>query len=115
LTEAHTESTTEGSILLAGIYLKVGVLGWYRYSVGSGSVLLLFLLPIWTLLTLMGSVGVASVVVGSLDIKRFAAASSILHLQVVVLALLHTTSSMMVLGSIIQTLVHSWIAVLLFQ
>lgn len=27
LIEAHVESTTEGSILLAGVYLKVGVLG----------------------------------------------------------------------------------------
>ena len=27
LTEAHVESTTEGSILLAGVYLKVGVTG----------------------------------------------------------------------------------------
>ena len=27
LTEAHVESTTEGSVLLAGVYLKVGVTG----------------------------------------------------------------------------------------
>jgi len=27
LTEAHVESTTEGSVILAGIYLKIGVLG----------------------------------------------------------------------------------------
>jgi len=114
LTEAHTESTTEGSIVLAGVYLKVGVLGWYRYALHSTSQVVTYTTPVWMLCCVGGSYAVVQVVGSSLDVKRFAAGSSILHLQVVLLGLMVLDSTHLTIGVVLQLMVHSWIAVLLF-
>lgn len=108
------ESTTEGSILLAGIYLKVGVIGWMRYVAASSPTLLLYTLPLVLTTLVAGTVALLVVVLTTIDIKRFAAVSSILHLQLVLVMLLHTPHTLLVLGAVLQLTTHSYIAAMLF-
>ncbi len=77
---AHTEAPTAGSVLLAGVLLKLGTYGFLRFSlpmVPAGAV---------TWAPLMGWLAVAGVVYGALcswaqkDVKKLVAYSSVSHL-----------------------------------
>nr|QHQ98644.1 NADH dehydrogenase subunit 4 [Lacrimia lanifica] len=114
LVEAHVESTTEGSILLAGIYLKVGVVGWCRYCVSSHPVLTTYWYPTSILVITTSTVSLLCVLLPTLDLKRFAAVSSILHLQLVLLLLVPVQHTLLAVGTLLQVTTHSYIAALLF-
>lgn len=49
-----------------------------------------------------------------MDTKRFAACSSVLHLQVCVVSLLVVQHTLLSSGTMLQVVLHSWIACLLF-
>ncbi len=77
---AHTEAPTAGSVLLAGVLLKLGTYGFLRFSlplVPAGSVA-------WA--PLMGVLAVAGIIYGALccwvqrDVKKLVAYSSVSHL-----------------------------------
>jgi len=86
LTEAHAEAPTVGSVILAGILLKLGVYAYLRFCV--------FLFPditdnykifVYTICTI-GLLYTCSAVLRQLDIKRIIAYSSIGHRNFVILA-----------------------------
>jgi len=64
--------------------------------------------------TILGSCSVGSLVLSSIDSKRFAAASSVIHMQCVLLLLAMSSHSGCVAGAMLQLLAHSWIAGSLF-
>nr|QHQ98676.1 NADH dehydrogenase subunit 4 [Rhynchopus humris] len=114
LLEAHVESSTDASILLAGIFLKVGLLGWWRYLLylhpyslhnGAPIYILLLLLAVATLCILLSVIG---------DIKRYAAVSSILHMMSSVTAILLHTDIHTRVGGTVLLIMHSFIAAHLF-
>lgn len=84
---AHTEAPTAGSVLLAGVLLKLGTYGFLRLGLG--------LLPKAVLLAAptLAAVGVAGILYGALaawrqaDFKRLVAYSSIAHLGFCILGL----------------------------
>jgi NADH-quinone oxidoreductase subunit M len=87
LPDAHTEAPTVGSVLLAGVLLKMGTYGLVRIA-----------LPVLpegarTLAPLLGTLAVAGIVVGSLcclvqtDVKRLIAYSSVGHMGFVLLGI----------------------------
>lgn len=105
LPDAHTEAPTAGSVLLAGVLLKMGAYGFLRFSIplfpdASAE------LAVW--LALLGVVGIVyGGVVSAVqrDIKRLVAYSSVSHLGFVVLgiAALGTLSTS---GSVLQMVNH---------
>lgn len=101
------ESTTEGSVVLAGVYLKVGVIGWCRYALGAYGTILHYGIPLIAMGVLIGSMSVVSLLLTSLDAKRFAAGSSVLHMQIVCVLLCISTHSVLVVGALLQLAVHS--------
>ncbi|MBI5884449.1 MAG: NADH-quinone oxidoreductase subunit M [Elusimicrobia bacterium] len=105
LPDAHTEAPAAGSIMLAGVMLKMGVYGFIRV-----------LLPVfprlsWDLLPWLGGLACVNILYGSLcamqqrDLKRLIAYSSVAHLGFCVLGVLSWTPEGVAGGSL-QMLNH---------
>lgn len=87
LPDAHTQAPTAGSIILAGVLLKLGTYGFLRFGIFLFPEAANFFAPV-----LMG-LGVAGILYGAIvatmqkDIKRLVAYSSVAHLGFIVLGL----------------------------
>ena len=80
LPEAHVEAPTVGSVLLAGILLKLGVYGFLRFSLILFPNASLYFSPFVFLLSLLGIIYTSLAAVRQTDIKRIIAYSSIAHI-----------------------------------
>jgi NADH-quinone oxidoreductase subunit M len=107
---AHTEAPTAGSVILAGVLLKLGTYGLLRLAVPIGlvGVTASWLAPtIWTI----GILCVVGVIYGALvawvqqDIKKLVAYSSVSHLGFCVLGLL-AMNQIGIQGSILYMINH---------
>lgn len=87
LPDAHTEAPTAGSVILAGVLLKMGTYGFFRFAMP------LFPLAVAASLHLILVLAVAGIVLGALlamvqpDLKRLVAYSSVSHMGFVILGL----------------------------
>jgi len=105
LPDAHTEAPTAGSIILAGVLLKLGVYGYLRFALPLFPQAALRYAP-W-----LGILGVIGVVYGALvayaqkDMKRLVAYSSVSHLGLVVVGIgAFTTTALS--GAVLQMVNH---------
>ncbi len=105
LPDAHTEAPTAGSIILAGVLLKLGVYGYLRFALPLFPDAALRFAP-W-----VGVLGIIGVIYGALvayaqhDMKRLVAYSSVSHLGLVVIGVgAFTTISLQ--GAILQMVNH---------
>jgi NADH-quinone oxidoreductase subunit M len=113
LPNAHTEAPTAGSVILAGILLKMGAYGFLRVS--------LPLLPhgVQLFLKPMLVISVAAIVYGAYvtlvqtDVKRLIAFSSVSHMGFVTLGIF-TLNRSGVEGAILQMINHGIISAALF-
>ena len=87
LPDAHTEAPTAGSIILAGVLLKLGGFGFLRYSLPLFPDAARDAVPWVVALALIGIVYGAIVCAMQKDLKRLIAYSSISHLGFVVLGI----------------------------
>jgi NADH-quinone oxidoreductase subunit M len=87
LPDAHTEAPTAGSIVLAGVLLKLGGFGFLRYSLPLFPHAARAAVPYVVVLALIGIVYGAIVCAMQKDLKRLIAYSSISHLGFVVLGI----------------------------
>src|SRR5690606_14767416 len=96
LPDAHTEAPTAGSVILAGVLLKMGTYGFLRFlfplfpDVMSGQVPVLFGMTAPLALTTLAVIGIiygAIVAAMQKDIKRLVAYSSVAHMGFVVIGL----------------------------
>jgi NADH-quinone oxidoreductase subunit M len=105
LPDAHTEAPTAGSVILAGVLLKMGTYGLLRFNLG--------LFPnmsrqfAWLMITLaiIGIIYGALVAMVQPDVKRLVAYSSVSHMGFVVLGLFSFTELGMQ-GALYQMLNH---------
>ena len=113
LPEAHVEAPTPGSVLLAGILLKLGSYGFIRFSLPFFPKASFFFSP------LVYTIIILSVIYGSLtairqtDFKRIVAYTSIAHMNVVVLGIF-SFNVVGIEGAIFQSLSHGFVASSLF-
>lgn len=113
LPEAHVEAPTTGSIILAGILLKLGIYGFIRYSVVLFPNASIYFSPfIYTLCT-VGILYTSLTAIRQTDIKRLIAYTSVAHINLVVLGIFSNTF-IGFSGCIIQSLSHGFISCSLF-
>jgi len=105
LPDAHTEAPTAGSVMLAGVLLKMGTYGMLRFCLPLfPNAARQFALPI-AILAIIGIVYGALVAMVQVDLKRLVAYSSVSHLGFVVLGIFafHAIS---IQGAVYQMLNH---------
>ena len=113
LPDAHTEAPTAGSVILAGILLKMGAYGFLRISLPIlPDAVQLFLKPM-LVLSVAAIVYGAYVTLAQTDIKRLIAYSSISHMGFVTLGIF-TLNRNGVEGAILQMVNHGIVTGALF-
>ncbi len=105
LPDAHTEAPTAGSVILAGVLLKMGAYGFLRFNLPLFPQATLKLAPWMAVLAIIGILYGAMVAFRQKDLKRLVAYSSISHLGFVVLGIF-ALSLQSVQGAILQMVNH---------
>jgi len=85
LPDAHVEAPTAGSVILAGVLLKMGTYGFVRFSLPILPDATVQLLPWMAALSIIGIVYGALVAMAQKDMKKLVAYSSVSHLGFVML------------------------------
>lgn len=86
LPEAHVEASTAGSVLLAGVLLKLGTYGFLRFLLPLFPDACVYYGPFVITLSLLGIVYASLTTLRQVDLKKIVAYSSVAHMNVVVLA-----------------------------
>ncbi len=113
LPDAHTEAPTAGSVILAGILLKMGAYGFLRVSL---PILPRGMEPFLTPMLVISAVAIvygAYVTLVQTDVKRLIAYSSVSHMGFVTLGIF-TLNQKGVEGAILQMLNHGILSAALF-
>jgi NADH-quinone oxidoreductase subunit M len=105
LPDAHVEAPTAGSVILAGVLLKMGTYGLLRFAFPLFPGAALYFAPYIALLAVIGIVYGALVAMVQPDMKKLVAYSSVSHLGFVVLGLC-AMNVQGVQGAVYQMLAH---------
>jgi NADH-quinone oxidoreductase subunit M len=87
LPDAHVEAPTAGSVILAGVLLKMGTYGFLRFNLSMFPEAAVRLAPWIAVLAVVGILYGAMVSYGQRDVKKLVAYSSVSHLGFVMLGL----------------------------
>jgi NADH-quinone oxidoreductase subunit M len=105
LPDAHVEAPTGGSVILAGVLLKMGTYGFLRFALPLFPLAALEAAPWMVALSVVGIVYGALVATVQPDLKKLVAYSSVSHLGFVMLGLF-AFNPVAVAGSLYQMLNH---------
>lgn len=113
LPDAHTEAPTPGSVILAGVLLKMGTYGLIRFNIDLFPQASFEYASVISWLAVFGIVYGALVAMIQTDVKRLVAYSSVSHLGFVVLGIFSMTAEG-IQGAIIQMVNHGLSTGMLF-
>lgn len=113
LPEAHVEAPTAGSVLLAGVLLKLGGFGMIRVSLSIFAEYTEFMAPVVMFFSLLGIIYCSFSTLRQIDLKKIIAYSSIVHMNFVVLGLFAFDFQAFV-GSVFLMLSHGIVSGALF-
>jgi len=105
LPDAHTEAPVAGSIILAGVMLKMGTFGFWRYAIPLFPVAAQQMRIAFAVLAVVGIVYGAMMCLAQTDVKRLIAYSSVSHLGFCMLGIFALTAEGAT-GSAYQMLNH---------
>src|SRR5467141_3109894 len=108
LPDAHTEAPTAGSVILAGVLLKMGTYGFIRFSLPllpADAAMRARIIHIVIVLSLIGIIYGALVCLMQKDMKRLIAYSSVSHLGFCTLGIFALTPNGLA-GSVLQQINH---------
>ncbi|MFC5583706.1 NADH-quinone oxidoreductase subunit M [Nitratireductor kimnyeongensis] len=113
LPDAHVEAPTAGSVILAGILLKMGGYGFLRFSLPMFPVASIDLAPLVFTLSVIAIVYTSLVALMQEDIKKLIAYSSVAHMGFVTMGIF-AINEQGVQGAIFQMLSHGLVSGALF-
>lgn len=105
LPDAHVEAPTAGSVILAGVLLKMGAYGFLRFNLPLFPEATVKLAPYMAILAIIGILYGAAVSYAQKDMKKLVAYSSVSHLGFVVLGIFALTAKS-VTGGVLQMVNH---------
>jgi NADH-quinone oxidoreductase subunit M len=105
LPDAHVEAPTAGSVILAGVLLKMGTYGFLRFNLPLFPEAAVRLAPWMALLAVIGILYGAAVSYAQKDVKKLVAYSSVSHLGFVMLGLF-ALNPLGIQGGILQMINH---------
>ncbi len=105
LPDAHVEAPTGGSVILAGVLLKMGTYGYMRLAMPLFPQAAAIFLPYIAILAIIGIIYGALVAMMQSDIKKLVAYSSVSHLGFVMLGLV-ALNMQSVDGAVLQMINH---------
>jgi NADH-quinone oxidoreductase subunit M len=105
LPDAHVEAPTAGSVLLAGVLLKMGTYGFLRFALPLFPEATRYFTPLFSWLAIIGILYGALVSMVQPDLKKLVAYSSVSHLGYVMLGIFALTMQG-VTGGILQMINH---------
>jgi NADH-quinone oxidoreductase subunit M len=113
LPDAHVEAPTAGSVILAGILLKLGGYGFVRFSLPMFPLASSYFTPLIFTLSAIAVIYTSLVALAQIDMKKLIAYSSIAHMGFVTMGTFAVTSEA-VQGAMIQMLSHGLVSGALF-
>ncbi|MCX7342874.1 MAG: NADH-quinone oxidoreductase subunit M [Proteobacteria bacterium] len=113
LPDAHVEAPSGGSVLLAGILLKMGGYGIIRFCLPLFPHATEMFAPFFAVVSVIAIIWTSLIALGQTDIKKIIAYSSIAHMGIVTLGIF-TLKPDALIGSIFQMISHGLISAALF-
>jgi len=113
LPDAHVEAPTAGSVILAGILLKMGGYGFLRFSLPMFPVASEHYAPLIYTLSVIAIIYTSLVALAQQDMKKLIAYSSVAHMGYVTIGLFSVTMQGLQ-GGIVQMVSHGFVSAALF-
>ena len=113
LPDAHVEAPTAGSVILAGVLLKMGGYGFIRFSLGILPEASAFFMPLVIILSSIAIVYTSLVALAQEDIKKLIAYSSVAHMGIVTIGIFIVNQQELE-GAMIQMISHGIVSAALF-
>ena len=113
LPDAHVQAPTAGSMLLAGVMLKMGAYGFLRIAVSLFPESTVTFIPLLVVLGMVSLVYGAWVCMGQTNLKRMVAYSSVSHMGLIFLGIA-TMQPLGIAGALFMMFAHGLISPLLF-
>ena len=113
LPDAHVEAPTAGSVILAGVLLKMGAYGFLRFSVPMLPLASAHFAPLMFALGVIAVIYTSLVALAQEDMKKLIAYSSVAHMGVVVIGIF-TFNVQGIDGALFQMISHGVVSAALF-
>ncbi|MDB5412380.1 MAG: NADH-quinone oxidoreductase subunit [Rubritepida sp.] len=113
LPDAHVEAPTAGSVILAGVLLKMGAYGFLRFSLPLLPEASLYFAPFIYTLSIVAVVYTSLVALAQQDMKKLIAYSSVAHMGIVTLGIF-TFNQQGIEGALFTMLSHGIVSGALF-
>jgi len=113
LPDAHVEAPTAGSVILAGVLLKMGGYGFIRFSLGMLPEASEYFSPLIMTLSVIAVVYTSLVALAQTDIKKLIAYSSVAHMSLVTIGIF-VVNSQGLEGAMVQMISHGVVSGALF-
>ena len=113
LPDAHVEAPTAGSVILAGVLLKMGGYGFIRFSIGMLPEATQYFFPLIMILSIIAIVYTSLVALAQTDIKKLIAYSSVAHMGIVTIGIFLVNQQGLE-GAMMQMISHGVVSAALF-